>query len=63
MRQSPKFMNKANLAIQHLILEKRYQLMKDHRVNILGLTNLKMNIKLQESREKHQSAMMAYGWI
>ena len=34
-------MNKMNLAIDFLMLEKKYQLVKDDKVNILGLANFK----------------------
>ena len=61
MNQSQTVFNKEKLVIELPMLEKKYQLRKDHKVNILGLTSLKKIIKLQENIEKDQSTMMVYG--
>lgn len=56
-------MNMVNLTTELFILEKRYQLIKDYKVNILGPANLKKNMKLQVNIKKDQSIMMKYGYI
>ena len=55
MNQSQGFLNKEKLVIELPILGKKFV------VNILGLTSLKRNIKLQENIEKDQSIIMEYG--
>ena len=60
MNQNQTFSNKEKLVIELLMLEKKYQLMKYHKVNILGITSLKKIIKLQENIETDQSIMMVH---